>query len=512
MNNNKNKKNLEKNKLNRLLQNIFIIFFLGILIVSSFATANAQESESTTSVINTNNDNSFALSEQGTYYIPGSIFKVDLLRINYYNEAVVASSVDIDICTSSANTDGDVNVCSVYISSAFGNTIEFNYGDDKLTLIPQYISNNNVVYFTYQLSKKAIPIPTNRPPVIDGISGPQELNMGESGTWSISAHDTDGKILSYTVDWGERRIINIGNSAFQKTDTINIQDSSFTHTYDTPGKYTVIITVTDESGQSAKTSTTILVRGTVMKYNDLAVSDIESTNNVHQGETMTFYITLKNYGVSNVNGYSINYEFGDGSGTGSATSEIIKPGDTIRLTVDHVYADSGNYEFTAQVGDSSLDKDSTNNKKKLDIYVAPLENQLPVNPVTPLVINSINGPTNLLVNNQYTWSLDINSGSQYTSYDVDWGDEPKPIFELARATSDMKTTQVSTLSHTYTNTGNYRITFTVRDDYGQSVQKTLNVHVAKSLPDNQPPTDKQVKLKQLYAQLLDIIQQIVALQ
>src|SRR3989344_6054154 len=40
-------------------------------------------------------------------------------------------------------------------------------------------------------------------PVISGVSGPQSLKVNETGTWSVSAHDSSGGSLSYYVAWGD---------------------------------------------------------------------------------------------------------------------------------------------------------------------------------------------------------------------------------------------------------------------------------------------------------------------
>ncbi len=93
---------------------------------------------------------------------------------------------------------------------------------------------------------------TNLPPVISGGTFPSTLKVGETGTWRINAYDPEQGPLSYSVTWGDEN----------RAKPLNIaQTASFTHVYSTPGRYTVVFTVTDNKGASAKTSATVNVPG-----------------------------------------------------------------------------------------------------------------------------------------------------------------------------------------------------------------------------------------------------------
>ncbi|MBI2100770.1 MAG: PKD domain-containing protein [Candidatus Vogelbacteria bacterium] len=95
--------------------------------------------------------------------------------------------------------------------------------------------------------------PTNRPPSISGVSGPTTLEVGKSGTWSVTASDPENGPLSYSVVWGDAGGTTAG-SPVQQTAT-------FTHTYSQAGTYYPTFTVTDNAGQSAKTSLSVVVQG-----------------------------------------------------------------------------------------------------------------------------------------------------------------------------------------------------------------------------------------------------------
>jgi len=93
---------------------------------------------------------------------------------------------------------------------------------------------------------------------ITGLDAPVTLALGESGTWTVHASvpDTVGQ-LHYSATWGDE-----ANAAAQIMAPApqQIQTSaSFTHAYQRSGTYTATFTVSDDSGHSAQTSTTVTV-------------------------------------------------------------------------------------------------------------------------------------------------------------------------------------------------------------------------------------------------------------
>ncbi len=129
---------------------------------------------------------------------------------------------------------------------------------------------------TFQLISS---VPTNnRPPSISGVSGPTTLNAGQSGTWSVTASDPENGSLSYSAVWGDE--VTAGTSgAVQQTAT-------FSHTYANAGTYYPTFTVTDNSGQSARTSLSVVVGGS-----NLGIPKISSISPTSAtiGSTVTIY-------------------------------------------------------------------------------------------------------------------------------------------------------------------------------------------------------------------------------
>ncbi|MCX6737093.1 MAG: PKD domain-containing protein, partial [Candidatus Parcubacteria bacterium] len=82
----------------------------------------------------------------------------------------------------------------------------------------------------------------NQFPVIDSASGPTQLKVNESGTWTIRAHDPENGYLSYSVKWGDE----VSGANLQTIAPAAKQTTTFTHTYSKAGTYTVEFTVTDD--------------------------------------------------------------------------------------------------------------------------------------------------------------------------------------------------------------------------------------------------------------------------
>src|SRR3989344_2077193 len=102
------------------------------------------------------------------------------------------------------------------------------------------------------------PVPGNLPPTISGVSGPTSLNVGQTATWTINASDPENGTLSYSVIWGDEAITS--STAGSPAGSMMVQQTAtFTHSYATVGTYYPTFTVRDNSGQSARTSLSVVV-------------------------------------------------------------------------------------------------------------------------------------------------------------------------------------------------------------------------------------------------------------
>lgn len=101
----------------------------------------------------------------------------------------------------------------------------------------------------------------NQPPTVSSFSGPTVLAQNQSGTWTISASDPENGQLTYQVWWGDENVPTPANAPSALSAREFTQTTTFSHSYATPGTYTVSMVVRDIVGQETKTTTTVQVSG-----------------------------------------------------------------------------------------------------------------------------------------------------------------------------------------------------------------------------------------------------------
>jgi hypothetical protein len=113
----------------------------------------------------------------------------------------------------------------------------------------------------FKLTNIVTPPPaTNLPPVISGVSGPTTLKINEAGTFSVNAYDPENKTLYYLIKWGdEPKYFALDYQGAVAETTVTTQKSSYTHSYAKSGTYTINIEVSDDWGNTAKSSLTVKV-------------------------------------------------------------------------------------------------------------------------------------------------------------------------------------------------------------------------------------------------------------
>lgn len=125
-----------------------------------------------------------------------------------------------------------------------------------------------------------LPPPVNtQTPVISGVKGPTTLNVGETGTWSVSAYDPENGSLSYSVIWGDEPQTSAGgvSGSPMSQNFDSTQTATFTHFYANAGVYTPVFYVTDNQGLSAKTSISVNVGNTQTNLGSLSINSPDGT-------------------------------------------------------------------------------------------------------------------------------------------------------------------------------------------------------------------------------------------
>lgn len=135
---------------------------------------------------------------------------------------------------------------------------------------------------------------THKTPTISGFSGPTNLKVNETGTWTVKASDPEGQELSYNVSWGDEGQYTA--SGIRTSLPVFTQTSSFTHTYSLPGTYTVSVSARDSEGKEAKVSITVKVSGDgiacTMQYDPICGRPSGCANTCTQGMVCTMECRL----------------------------------------------------------------------------------------------------------------------------------------------------------------------------------------------------------------------------
>ena len=90
---------------------------------------------------------------------------------------------------------------------------------------------------------------------IQGVNAPVKLEVGEEGTWTVNAATNSDGNLQYSVDWGESTMARL----MATDDSMTQASAEFTHSYENAGTYYPKFTVTDENGNSASVSASVIV-------------------------------------------------------------------------------------------------------------------------------------------------------------------------------------------------------------------------------------------------------------
>lgn len=231
------------------------------------------------------------------------------------------------------------------------------------------------------------------------------------------SHDPDGQIGEYAWDFGD------GSTG---------SGVAASHAYDTPGSYTVTLTVTDEDGAQASTSQDVTV--SAQPPNQPPVARFTWTS---ASLTLTADASTSSDPDGSIESYS--WDFGDGvQGEGQ--------------TAVHTYADAGTFDVKLTVTDDSGESASVTSS--ITVTEPPNQNEPPTASFTTTT-------TGLSV--QVDASTSQDADGTIASYLWDFGDGDTATGAQA--------------GHTYASAGAYDVTLVVVDDDGaqSSTVKTVEV-------------------------------------
>ena len=142
--------------------------------------------------------------------------------------------------------------------------------------------------------------------VISGVSGPQTLDVNQTGTWKVSAYDKNGGNLSYAVRWGDEPVYTATNSGIS-VQSLSQQSATFTHSYAKAGYYSPTFIVTSPNtircfttpcpgnGGSATTSLSVKVGETTTSQPTItlvskSIKAVASVNNDYAEGSFVFKV------------------------------------------------------------------------------------------------------------------------------------------------------------------------------------------------------------------------------
>jgi PKD repeat protein len=267
------------------------------------------------------------------------------------------------------------------------------------------------------------------PPIADA-NGPYSGVVGSPvGFDGTSSSDPDGSITAYAWDFGDG---GLGTGATP------------THIYSVDGTYTVVLTVTDNDGQTSvdTTSATINPAGG-------NVPPVANANGPYSG-TEGVAVQFSSSGSMDTDGVLVAYDWGFGDGGGSTAENPA-----------HAYIAAGTYTVTLTVTDDAGDSGSDSTTVTIE---APAVNSPPS--------ANANGPYSGFVGDAIVFdgSGSVDPDGIIVRYDWEFGDGTT-LGDAGPAPS-----------HTYAAAGDYTVILTVTDDMGATDSAPADVAIGEPLP------------------------------
>jgi len=310
--------------------------------------------------------------------------------------------------------------------------------------------------FQYRGQCRTNPTPTPiTQVVIESFNGPINLEVNQSGTWTVRARGGRNDQLSYQIDWGETQY-----AANRSQVRRPVQQTTFSHQYANAGIYTVRITVTNQNGQSATSQKTVQVgSGRTTTPN---ITSFSGPSTLRVGQSGTFTV-IANHPIDKGINFSINY--GDSHYSPSNQTSQVRRGSS--QTFQHSFSRPGNYTVTVT---ASTDGQSVT--RSLNVRV---DGNQP-NVGTAPVVRGISGPTTLRSGQTGTWRVQATEpNNQDLSYQINWGDEQYGA--QSRYAGQQGFVQNSAFTHVYNQAGTYTVSVTVRNESGQTARTSTTVRV-----------------------------------
>jgi RHS repeat-associated protein len=305
---------------------------------------------------------------------------------------------------------------------------------------------------------------SNAAPQLEAMD-PIHVNEGEvvNVTTNFTDPGTDDQHEAL-IDWGDGSS-SAGSVSFNDGNGIVTGN----HTYSDGGQYTITISLSDDGGGSARTSTSASVQNSPP-----IVTSVPSISG-SEGSSVALTAAFTDGGTSDSHIATIHW--GDGT---SSPGIVTSSGGQGTVTASHVYGDDDVYTVTISITDSDgLTTSATGS--------ATIQN------VAPTLIAAEPGDTysgfsqSILLATFTDPGFSSAASSESFTATINWGDGSAPtsgLVETINGSAGVPTTGTITGTHEYAMPGTYAVTVILTDDDGQT--ESILVHLtANEAPD--PP-------------------------
>ncbi|HVU75559.1 MAG TPA: IPT/TIG domain-containing protein [Candidatus Paceibacterota bacterium] len=170
--------------------------------------------------------------------------------------------------TTSGNTVHFGNGVIINLNSIDGRSLSFTvptyltgYNSQTVGLgtYPVYVING-AGYSSNTMNYTVTSLGSTGTPTIGSVNGPNTLNVGVTGTWTIQVTTPGSSYSTVSVAWGDTGNGYVNQAAPQQVYGGN-QTLTFTHAYYAAGTYTVTFTLSNQYGQTTQATATVQVNG-----------------------------------------------------------------------------------------------------------------------------------------------------------------------------------------------------------------------------------------------------------
>lgn len=307
---------------------------------------------------------------------------------------------------------------------------------------------------------------------------------------SFKDSDTNGQASDFTIkiDWGDGTPQSEGKAVAVTGKPFNITGS---HTYSTPGKYTLTAYVTDKGGSKTQVTSTVYVAREDLKldtFTPLTETITEATPKDANTPTNFARTGVKVLSDFNNSDHPHAHRAWVDYGVGDDFQELtLKPDNTFDL--GHMYDDNGTYKVVVVVEDT-VDKSRVSETITLTVNSkAPTVEQAQVVKQMGASHGVAGQAMTIRVSATDLSAADLDKGFGYR---IVWGDSSSSS-DTGQTISTLKT-GFSLISHTYATPGMYTIKVYAKDKDGtESEEKALTVNIV-AVELQTDPTDSSKKV------------------